>query len=275
MIRSIFLIAALVLVGNSYAAQLVADFRATSYTGSGTWYDSVNGVGAVGSGVANGTSVDTSNGAFLFSSDQVPGFSGSTSFSLAVGFIANTQGSGSWVFQTGGPFGGDIGGGGSGDSGIGFSSGRVTAGIGSGSTDFNLISSFSNSTSTLVGAVLVEDGTAGTISLYVNGTLAAQLTGMTVNPVGFSPTLNRVIPFQYAIGGIGSTRGGNGRFLGLAAGTFQGSIIQAQIYTGALSSSEALALSANIVNTVPEPSTYALFGLGALALVVAYRRKVA
>ena len=27
--------------------------------------------------------------------------------------------------------------------------------------------------------------------------------------------------------------------------------------------------------SVPEPSTYALFGLGALALVVAYRRKVA
>ena len=26
---------------------------------------------------------------------------------------------------------------------------------------------------------------------------------------------------------------------------------------------------------VPEPSTYALFGLGALALIVAYRRKVA
>jgi hypothetical protein len=30
-----------------------------------------------------------------------------------------------------------------------------------------------------------------------------------------------------------------------------------------------------IVNNVPEPSTYALFGLGALALIVAYRRKVA
>jgi hypothetical protein len=29
------------------------------------------------------------------------------------------------------------------------------------------------------------------------------------------------------------------------------------------------------LNTVPEPSTYALFGIGALALVIAYRRKVA
>jgi hypothetical protein len=30
-----------------------------------------------------------------------------------------------------------------------------------------------------------------------------------------------------------------------------------------------------VTNSVPEPSTYALFGLGALALIVAYRRKVA
>ena len=28
-------------------------------------------------------------------------------------------------------------------------------------------------------------------------------------------------------------------------------------------------------SSIPEPSTYALFGIGALALVVAYRRKVA
>jgi hypothetical protein len=34
-------------------------------------------------------------------------------------------------------------------------------------------------------------------------------------------------------------------------------------------------VSAATVSNVPEPSTYALFGLGALALVVAYRRKVA
>ena len=33
--------------------------------------------------------------------------------------------------------------------------------------------------------------------------------------------------------------------------------------------------TAATVTSVPEPSTYALFGLGALALVVAYRRKVA
>ena len=29
------------------------------------------------------------------------------------------------------------------------------------------------------------------------------------------------------------------------------------------------------VDVIPEPSTYALFGLGALALVIAYRRKAA
>jgi hypothetical protein len=34
-------------------------------------------------------------------------------------------------------------------------------------------------------------------------------------------------------------------------------------------------LALRVTNSVPEPSTYALFGLGALALVVAYRRKVA
>ncbi len=32
--------------------------------------------------------------------------------------------------------------------------------------------------------------------------------------------------------------------------------------------------TANVVTAVPEPSTYALFGLGMLALVIAYRRKV-
>ena len=34
-------------------------------------------------------------------------------------------------------------------------------------------------------------------------------------------------------------------------------------------------VSAATVSNVPEPSTYALFGLGALALVIAYRRKAA
>jgi hypothetical protein len=34
-------------------------------------------------------------------------------------------------------------------------------------------------------------------------------------------------------------------------------------------------ITAGQITAVPEPSTYALFGLGALALVVAYRRKVA
>jgi hypothetical protein len=43
-----------------------------------------------------------------------------------------------------------------------------------------------------------------------------------------------------------------------------GGFLTAQIVTGSGS-----------LSVVPEPSTYALFGLGALALVVAYRRKVA
>jgi hypothetical protein len=45
-------------------------------------------------------------------------------------------------------------------------------------------------------------------------------------------------------------------------------------YDGWTSANENTALGFN-VNAIPEPSTYALFGLGALALVVAYRRKVA
>ena len=36
-----------------------------------------------------------------------------------------------------------------------------------------------------------------------------------------------------------------------------------------------LSISGTSLSSVPEPSTYALFGLGALALVIAYRRKVA
>jgi regulation of enolase protein 1 (concanavalin A-like superfamily) len=44
-------------------------------------------------------------------------------------------------------------------------------------------------------------------------------------------------------------------------------------YTGGTASASFSNFS--VVNTVPEPSTYALFALGALALVVAYRRRVA
>jgi hypothetical protein len=51
---------------------------------------------------------------------------------------------------------------------------------------------------------------------------------------------------------------------------FQGYMYNVTLWSTALSSSEIANLAA-----VPEPSTYALFGLGALALVIAYRRKVA
>jgi ligand-binding sensor domain-containing protein len=47
---------------------------------------------------------------------------------------------------------------------------------------------------------------------------------------------------------------------------------QSFLGTGSLNGVNALAFQPQ---TVPEPSTYALFGLGALALIVAYRRKVA
>ena len=47
---------------------------------------------------------------------------------------------------------------------------------------------------------------------------------------------------------------------------------QSFIGTGSLNGVNALAFQPQ---TIPEPSTYALFGLGALALILAYRRKVA
>jgi sugar lactone lactonase YvrE len=47
---------------------------------------------------------------------------------------------------------------------------------------------------------------------------------------------------------------------------------QSFIGTGSLNGVNALAFQPQ---SVPEPSTYALFGLGALALIIAYRRKVA
>jgi hypothetical protein len=58
--------------------------------------------------------------------------------------------------------------------------------------------------------------------------------------------------------------------------TWTASTSQFQILGGAYQSVAGVDITAgNTGLAVPEPSTYALFGLGALALVVAYRRKVA
>jgi hypothetical protein len=46
-------------------------------------------------------------------------------------------------------------------------------------------------------------------------------------------------------------------------------------YTGEADSPSYNSIGFRVASVVPEPSTYALFGLGALALVIAYRRKVA
>jgi hypothetical protein len=57
---------------------------------------------------------------------------------------------------------------------------------------------------------------------------------------------------------------------------FNGLISEVHIYNGALSPNQVRTLATSpSLTTVPEPSTYALFGIGALALVIAYRRKVA
>jgi hypothetical protein len=60
---------------------------------------------------------------------------------------------------------------------------------------------------------------------------------------------------------------------GMGYGYFTGAICDVGIWNTALTSSQVSQLYG--IQSVPEPSTYALFGLGALALIVAYRRKVA
>jgi hypothetical protein len=57
---------------------------------------------------------------------------------------------------------------------------------------------------------------------------------------------------------------------------FNGQMDNVFVYTGALTGNtiSQLATAGNPgALAIPEPSTYALFGLGALALIVAYRRR--
>jgi hypothetical protein len=71
-----------------------------------------------------------------------------------------------------------------------------------------------------------------------------------------------------------TTSGGNYGWLNV---TWSSSNNQFQILGGAYQSVAGVDITAGNTGTaaIPEPSTYALFGLGALALVVAYRRKIA
>ena len=90
------------------------------------------------------------------------------------------------------------------------------------------------------------------------------INGSLVSQTSTSGILNSALTRPIIIGGNGYID---------ATQTLNGDISDYMYYNTALSSSQVSHLYT--IQSVPEPSTYALFGLGALALIVAYRRKVA
>jgi hypothetical protein len=263
-----------VLANLATAAQgqtLLANFQADQYSGGTTWTDAEGTLTASlylpgTTPVANGTSVST-NGGFYFSTDTA-GLTGLTSYSLAVGFTATAiyNGAGSpYAFSGNGILGGDISGYGQGDIGLSVSvydNGLIAGGgVSGGDTGVedpgSPTGNFSLNSPT--GAVIVVQGSTGgsangSISLYVNGTLAGQQTGLTTLPVG-----------SYNFG-IGTLYAG-------AAYPFSGDITQAQIYSGALTATAAEALSDSISeDSVPEPGAWALVLAGLLPMALGCRR---
>jgi len=111
-----------------------------------------------------------------------------------------------------------------------------------------------------VAQVWLDNGNnTATTSLYFNGNLIGSTTR---NNLGSEPPWNSS---QYVVIG-----GWYGKGTTANGGPVPISVSEVRTFTfgsGQFQSSDLL--------MVPEPSTYALFGLGALALVVAYRRKVA
>ena len=145
--------------------------------------------------------------------------------------------------------------------------GQIVAGAGTANNgDQNLYDTADNTSANAfavnkrLGAVLVVDGAAGTLTLYVNGATTSQsgaLTGETIQPFGSNN--GTVAGFMYGLGVVGNNGGNN---------SLQGDITQAQIYGSALSATDALALSSSIgadSSAVPEPSTW-LMASGFLVL---------
>ena len=109
--------------------------------------------------------------------------------------------------------------------------------------------------------------TAGVSTLLANGALAYNVFWQVGGAVtmGAGTTFDGTIMAQQAIT-LGAGTELDGRALSeMAAVTLDGATINVAIDT----------MTLNDYGAVPEPSTYALFGLGALALVVAYRRRIA
>jgi hypothetical protein len=268
---------------------LLVNFQAHDYTGGSTWTDTEGNATAdyVGStaAVANSGSV-TTNGGFSFATGDVMGLDGLSTYTEAVGFTATSiapQTTGAftqYAFAGNGVFGADINGFGQGDTGLSLSSynnGIVAGGGVQGGNDVTLYDAASPTGNftlgTPTGAVLVvQANTAGSgnpangsFSLYVNGTLVDQATGLNTQPFAETGGQFGAIPqsFDFGVGTMVNAYGPG----------FSGTLTQEQIYSGALTATAAETLSTTIsADSVPEPSVWAMMFTGITILALSRRR---
>ena len=131
---------------------------------------------------------------------------------------------------------------------------------------------------TIKGILTLNDANTSAISLYITDDIGGNMSfNSNFNWAAATPSLN-----SFTVSNVDgtptitdSTFTDSTYSLNLST-DFMGSI-RTSYYDGSyyVTTLNPTAPSYTAVTAVPEPSTYALFGLGALALVVAYRRKVA
>jgi hypothetical protein len=106
----------------------------------------------------------------------------------------------------------------------------------------------------------------GLISLYFNGNIAATAS--------YSGTMmSSTQPVYIGSSGYKTDQTGSGSFSGTndVGQSYQGAISDYAVYNRALSSAEVSQLYT--AQSVPEPSAYALFGIGAIGMLMVIRRK--